>query len=80
LHPRLVTCLLVSGLAAVVAAASVFIAGGGWLAALLTYSCTGSVVTLALATLVMPGEARKPHPKLLPPPAASARQETRAVA
>ena len=79
MHPRLVTCLLVSALAAVTAAAYAGIAGAGWLLVLLTYSGTGSVVLLVLATLVRPGETREPRPKL-PPPAAARRQETGAVA
>jgi hypothetical protein len=81
LHPRFVTCLLVSALAAVIAAAYVGIAAGaGWPLVLLTYSGTGSLVLIVLATLVRPGDAPRPRPLLLPPPAAPARQNTRAIA
>jgi hypothetical protein len=69
-NPALVACLIASVLVGASAAGIVLAFGWGLLLAFLAYSLCGSGALVAITLIVLPGEARRPHPvPVLAPPA-----------
>ena len=59
----LVVCLMSSVATGLGAATFAFLAGSGWLLALVTYSLVGSTTLVLTTFIVQPGEARAPKAK-----------------